>query len=293
MQSVNTWRCRDRLLAFRARPLLMGILNVTPDSFSDGGCYATFERAVAHARTLISEGADIIDVGGESTRPGAAAVSVQAELDRVVPVIDAIRQASDVPLSVDTSKAAVAEAALEAGADIVNDVTAGDGDAAMLPLAARYGCGLVLMHMQGTPSKMQANPHYEDVVGEVETFLSDRALAAMAAGVPRACLMVDPGIGFGKTVAHNLALLAATRRLANGAFPVLVGLSRKRFLAAMTGRPVGQRLSGSLAALAYCAANRAAVMRVHDVAASRDAVEVVSAIRAAEGGEGDASCQAC
>ncbi len=281
MQIGNTWRCGDRLLEFGARPLLMGILNVTPDSFSDGGCFVAADVAVERALRMVDEGAEIVDIGGESSRPGAAPVDGEEESARVVPVIEALRLQRDVPISIDTTKASVARAAVGAGASIVNDISAGMLDSGLLDVAAESGCGLVLMHMQGTPQTMQRDPHYADVVSEVSDFLQERIVAAQAAGVARECIAVDPGIGFGKTLAHNLALLAATRELAAGGVPVLIGLSRKRFLEELTGRGVEQRLAGSLAALVYCALSGAAVMRVHDVAESRDALLVAAAIATA------------
>jgi len=273
------WRCRDRLLAFERRPLVMGIVNVTPDSFSDGGRHTAPRSAAEHARRLIDEGADIVDVGGESTRPGARPVGPEEELARVLPVVRALCEQTDALVSIDTTKAAVARACLEAGAHIINDVSALQWDPEMAPLAARTGAGVVLMHMQGKPRTMQQAPHYEDVVREVCAFLEERIRAAAAQGVAEQALAVDPGIGFGKTVSHNIQLLAGTQRLAALGRPVLIGLSRKSFLGKLTGREVGDRLCASIAALSFCVARGAHVMRVHDVKESCDAVEVAARLR--------------
>lgn len=264
------------------RPAVMGIVNVTPDSFADGGRFLAPEAAIAHALTLLDEGADILDIGGESTRPGAERVPTGTEIDRVAPVIAGILAARpQTLLSIDTSKAAVAEAALAAGAVIVNDVTAGRDDA-MLPLIARAGAGVVLMHMRGEPRTMQAETAYDDVVAEVHHFLRERVAAAVAAGVPEDCIVLDPGIGFGKDLGGNLRLLAALPDLASLGFPVLLGASRKSFISALTGADVATRLPGSLAA-AHCAlACRRAIVRVHDVAATVQYLAVAAAIAAVE-----------
>ncbi len=259
----------------------MGILNVTPDSFFDGGRHAGLDAALAHARRLIAAGADVVDVGGESTRPGAAPLPADDELARVVPVVAALRHESDVPISVDTTKAAVAAAALDAGADVVNDVSAGRFDPGLLPLVAARGAGVVLMHMQGTPATMQAAPHYDDVVAEVRDFLRERAAAAIGAGVDPARIWVDPGIGFGKRRQDNLDLLAHLDALVTLGFPVLVGASRKGFLATAASETPDDRLAASLAAAALAATNGAAIVRVHDVAATRRALALADAVRAA------------
>jgi dihydropteroate synthase len=253
----------------------MGVLNVTPDSFSDGGRYAGVDEAVAAAHAMAAAGAAIVDVGGESTRPGAAPVGPAAELDRVLPVLEMLR---DLPVSIDTRHAAVARRALEAGAVVVNDVTAG-ADPAMLPLVAEHGAAVVLMHMRGEPGTMQDAPHYEDVVGEVEAFLLDRAAAAASVGVARERILLDPGIGFGKTLAHNLALVGALPRLADHGYPVLMGVSRKRFLGDITGRATADRGAATVAAVALCAKAGAAIVRVHDVPAALDAVRIAEAVR--------------
>jgi len=262
------------------RPLVMGVLNVTPDSFSDGARFLDVESALAQARRLIGEGADILDVGGESTRPGAEPVSADEEIARVVPVIEAIRRMSDVRLSVDTMKPAVARAALAAGAQMWNDVTALAGSPESLAVAAEAGCEVVLMHMQGKPRTMQRRPHYDDVVIEVAAFLAARADEAMAAGVARERIWLDPGLGFGKTAAHSLALLRELGRLTTLGFPVLVGASRKSFVGALAvdGSGPGDRLGGSIAAALLAVRAGAAAVRVHDVAATRQALAILSAV---------------
>jgi dihydropteroate synthase len=250
----------------------MGIVNVTPDSFSDGGRYFDPGAALAHARQLIDEGADILDIGGESTRPGAPEVGADEEMRRVLPLIEALRE-TGVPLSVDTSKAAVMEAALAAGACIVNDVYALRQPGALERVAAS-DCGVVLMHMQGVPRTMQAAPHYGDVVAEVGTFLRARRDALLAAGVAADRIVIDPGFGFGKTPQHNWALLANLSRLDVGEAPLLVGVSRKSMIGQATGRAVDARLPGSVAAALIAVQRGAAIVRVHDVAATRDALAV-------------------
>jgi dihydropteroate synthase len=264
------------------RPQVMGIVNVTPDSFSDGGRHFSPEAALAHARALIAAGADLLDIGGESTRPGAEPVGEAEELARVLPLIRALRAESPVPLSIDTFKPAVARAAVEAGVSIWNDVTALGWAPESLETAAGLGCEVVLMHMQGEPRTMQQDPVYADVVTEVRDFLARRAEAAVAAGIAPARVWLDPGIGFGKTAQHNLELLANLEALTALGFPVLLGVSRKRFLGALTPVVAGptERLGGSLAgALAGTRAGCAAV-RVHDVAETVQALEVWTAIEA-------------
>jgi dihydropteroate synthase len=265
---------------------VMGILNTTPDSFSDGGLWADPANALARARSMAEEGAEIIDVGGESTRPGAAPVSIQQELDRVIPVIEAIVAETEVTVSVDTSKPEVMQAAVAAGARIINDVLAlRQGDA--LATAARLAVPVCLMHMQGRPRDMQAHPQYDDVVAEVETFLLERARACEHAGINRANILIDPGFGFGKNLEHNIELFRALPRLCNGEYPVLVGVSRKSMLGALTGRPVAERQAASVAAALLAAAHGAAVVRVHDVAQTVDALKVLRALdgEAASGGD--------
>jgi dihydropteroate synthase len=259
----------------------MGILNVTPDSFYDGGHHADRDAALAHARALVAEGADLIDVGGESSRPGALPITVDEECARVVPVVEALRRESAVAISVDTTKAAVAAAALTAGADVVNDISAGRFDGAMLPLVAARGATIVLMHMQGTPATMQDAPRYDDVLAEVEAFLAGRVAAAIAGGIARNRIWIDPGIGFGKGQEHNLTLLAGLGRLRRFELPILVGASRKRFLAAPGDDDPADRLAASLAAATLATAAGATIVRVHDVAATRRATALADAWRRA------------
>ncbi len=272
------WRCRDRVFRLDGTPLVMGIVNVTPDSFSDGGRYADPDRAVAHAEQLLGDGADLLDVGGESTRPGADPVPAATECERVVPVIEALARRGGVVLSVDTTKRAVAEAALAAGAHAINDISAFEADPGLAGVARAYGAGVILMHRQGTPRTMQQNPVYGDVVAEVRDYLEARAAWAESQGLDPATLAVDPGIGFGKTAAHNVALLAGLAALRRLGRPLVVGVSRKRFLEALTGRPVAERLAGTLAAAAFCVGEGAQVLRVHDVRETRDAMRVLGAL---------------
>lgn len=259
-----------------ARPLIMGILNVTPDSFSDGGAFFDHDRAVARARAMMSDGADIIDVGGESTRPGAVSVSADEERRRVIPVIQALASSPDVLLSVDTMKASVARDALAAGCHIINDVSALTHDPAMVDVVRETRAGVVLMHMRGEPRTMQDHPAYTDVVGEVAAYLAERLAALVAAGLDVRSLAVDPGIGFGKTPDHNVALLAGLTALTALGRPVVVGLSRKSFLGRITGREVADRLAGSLAGMAFALLNGASIVRVHDVKESCDAARVLA-----------------
>jgi dihydropteroate synthase len=269
--AAATWTVRGRALSL-ARPLIMGIVNVTPDSFSDGGRHATRDSALAHALRLIEEGADILDIGGESTRPGAAGVTQAEEMERVVPLVAALA-GRGVPLSVDTSKPAVMRAALDAGADIVNDVTALQAPGAIATIAAS-GCGVVLMHMQGEPRTMQVAPRYEDVVAEVVAFLRDRLAAVSEAGITPDRVALDPGFGFGKTVEHNFRLLRELPRLLALGCPVLAGLSRKSMLGAVTGRAVDERVTASVVGAVLAAERGARLLRVHDVAATRDGLRV-------------------
>lgn len=259
-------------------PLVMGIVNVTPDSFSDGGSYLEARDAIAHGRELRAAGAGVLDVGGESTRPGAPAVEAADELTRVMPVIETLAADHEpVRISVDTSKAIVAEAALAAGAEIVNDVTA-LADPAMAGVCARAGCGVILMHMRGTPRTMQDDPVYEDVVADVRAQLADRMRYAIESGIDEEKIWLDPGIGFGKTVEHNLSLIAGLDRLTGLGRPVVVGASRKNFIGEITGRQVGDRLGGSLAASMLALANGAEVLRVHDVAETVEAIRVTEQV---------------
>jgi len=257
----------------------MGVVNVTPDSFSDGGSYADTAQAIAHGGALVAEGADIVDVGGESTRPGAAAVPVKEEAARVLPVVRAL--AGAVTVSVDTYKAAVAAAALDAGAEIVNDVSGGALDPELLAVVARHRAYVVLGHMRGTPAEMQGHARYTDVVREVKSELSERIDAAIAAGVAGTHILVDPGLGFAKSGAHNLSLLAGLAEIAALGMPVVVGASRKSFLGALTGRDAGERETATAAANTAAILNGAAMVRVHDVRTQKDAIAVADAIKRA------------
>jgi dihydropteroate synthase len=260
-------------------PLLMGVVNVTPDSFSDGGAFLDPAHAVDHALRLVDEGAAILDIGGESTRPGADPTPEAEELARVIPVIKALATQTAAVLSIDTRKPAVARAAIEAGASMWNDVSALTYEPESLSVAAALSCRIVLMHAQGDPKTMQQNPHYDDVVGEVKSELEARICACEEAGVDRARLLVDPGIGFGKTLAHNLALLGGLERLKAIGPPLVLGASRKRFIAALDrDGPPAARMGGSIAAALAGAARGAAIIRIHDVAATRQALNVFSAI---------------
>ena len=259
----------------------MGIVNVTPDSFSDGGLYFDAARAIAHGRELVEAGADVLDIGGESTRPGADPVGEQEELDRVLPVIEGL--AGTVPISVDTSKAGVARAAIEAGAAIVNDVTALRGDPDMAAVCSGAGVEVVLMHMLGEPRTMQDDPRYADPVSEIRDFLLERARFALGHGIERGRIWIDPGIGFGKTVSHNLALLGGTGDLAATGFPVLVGASRKAFIGRIDeGAAEADRLGGTIAACLAAAERGASMLRVHDVAPVVQALRVQERIAAGE-----------
>ena len=259
------------------RPLVMGIVNVTPDSFSDGGRFASTALAITHAQQLIKDGADILDIGGESTRPGAAEVSEQEELDRVLPVIEGLRGIS-VPISIDTCKPQVMRAALAAGASMVNDINALLAEGA-LDAVCGSDAAVCLMHKQGTPKNMQQQPQYQDVIAEVSAFLRDRIAAAEAAGIARDRIVIDPGFGFGKTLAHNLDLLRELETFCALGVPVLAGLSRKSMLGAITGRDVTERLAASVAAALLAVQRGAAIVRVHDVRETVDALKVWDAIR--------------
>lgn len=262
------------------RTRIMGVLNVTPDSFSDGGRHADWGQAVTRGLEMLQQGADILDIGGESTRPGADPVSDTEESHRVIPVIKALRaQAPKALISIDTSKASVAEAALEAGVDILNDVTAGLGDPRMMDLAAESGAGYILMHMRGTPRTMQMNPEYHDVAAEVLAFLRERMRTAEARGVDPHQIALDPGIGFGKRLEHNLQLIAGLGAFASTGRPLMLGVSRKRWLGTLTGREVNDRLAASLAGAAACVERGANIIRVHDVIESCDMVRVIDSIR--------------
>jgi dihydropteroate synthase len=272
----NKWLAEP---AAARRPLVFGVLNATPDSFSDGGQFSDAESAADFAARLINDGADCIDCGGESTRPGAGPVSADEQIRRVIPVIRMIRQRSDVVISIDTTSAAVAAAALDAGAEVINDISAGRFDAEMLALTSRRGVPIILMHMQGTPATMQNAPVYQNVTAEVAQFLIERRDAAVAAGIRRENILLDPGIGFGKTVSHDLQLLRDTRELAGLGHPLVVGVSRKKFIGRILEEPdPKQRVFGTAAAVAYTVANGAAAVRVHDVGPITQVVRMTRAI---------------
>jgi dihydropteroate synthase len=270
------WRCRHRIIDL-TRPVVMGILNVTPDSFSDGNRYARIDAALARAAQIVAEGAAIVDVGGESTRPGAAAVDESEEIARVVPVIEGIAAASQIAISIDTSKPKVMAAAVKAGACIVNDVYALRAPGAR-SFASESQVGVCLMHMQGEPRTMQDDPRYEDVVAEVSEFLTRERDECMRSGVARDAIALDPGLGFGKSLAHNLTLLRSLAHFAALDSPLLVGVSRKSFIGRVLGRPVDDRLYGGLGLAALAVAEGARIIRTHDVGATCDAVGMVSAV---------------
>jgi dihydropteroate synthase len=272
---VVKWAIAGGVLSIGSRPLVMGIVNVTPDSFSDGGRFFSSDAALAHGLKLAAQGADILDIGGESTRPGAAVVSVAEEIGRVVPVIEALAKRTSIPLSIDTSKAEVARASLAAGARIVNDVTGLTGDPDMAATIRDFGAGVIVMHMQGTPATMQLNPHYENVVADVSGFFERQLHAASAADLASEQIALDPGIGFGKTSAHNREIMAHLEEFQRFGRPVCLGVSRKGFINHLVGadRPVERRLAGGLGLVCYALARRAVqIVRVHDVEETRDAI---------------------
>lgn len=275
--SVRTIRCGRRTLLLH-RTLIMGVVNVTPDSFSDGGLFLDAERAVEHAKRLVEEGADIVDVGGESSRPGSDPVTGEEELNRVGPVVTALAKKLNVPISIDTYKPGTADRCLDLGATMVNDIT-GLRCAAMRQVVARHDVPAVIMHMKGEPKTMQENPSYGDVVSDVKDFLARRALVAEQSGVRQ--VVIDPGIGFGKTVAHNMTLLRRLSELKALPYPVLIGVSRKSSIGQITGATVDERLPGTLAATAIAVLNGADVVRVHDVKECSQAVQIAEAIRSA------------
>jgi dihydropteroate synthase len=275
----------DAWLLSADRPtLVMGVLNVTPDSFSDGSRFFDPRAAVEHARRMVDAGADLVDIGGESTRPGAERTDSEEQIRRIRPVFEALGGKIDAVLSVDTTRAGVAEAAIDHGAYLINDISAATDDAAMLPLAAKRGVPIALMHMQGQPATMQRAPAYGDVVAEVLAHLRERIAAAAGAGVPPHRILIDPGIGFGKDLGHNLALLRNLSRFASLNHPLLLGVSRKGFIGRITGEPEpSARLFGTAAAVAWCVANHANVVRVHDVEQMSKVVRLIEAIRRAPG----------
>jgi dihydropteroate synthase len=273
------FQARHHQFEFPRSPVLMGIVNVTPDSFSDGGRFLDSGRAVEHALQLAAEGAEILDIGGESTRPGAASVSVSDELARVIPVIQALARQTDRIISIDTQKPEVAAAAVAAGAAIINDIAAHRTDPAMWESVARTGAGYICMHMQGTPQTMQESPHYADVVTEVREFFEDRLQRLIAVGVRPEQVALDVGIGFGKTVEHNVALLAAISSFQMLGRPLVLGVSRKSFIGKLAGSLTDDRLAGSIAATMMAVHDGVQLVRTHDVAATRQALQVVTAIR--------------
>ena len=280
----RTWKAREHEVLIDQGTAIMGVLNVTPDSFSDGGRHAETDRAVTRGLEMAEQGARIIDVGGESTRPGSDPVSPAEEMARVVPVIERLAGRTASLISIDTTKAAVARAALEAGAHIVNDVSGLMFDPEMAGVVREFDAGLVIMHMRGTPKSMQADPRYDDVVGEVASFLAAQVQTACRAGIAVDRIAVDPGIGFGKTLEHNLALIRHLPRLTEmTGRPVLVGLSRKRWIGAITGREVDDRLAGSLAAMAFAIGRGARIIRAHDVKESCDVARMIDTLSLIEG----------
>lgn len=281
-KSHSIWRCRGREIVCGQKTLIMGILNATPDSFSDGGRFQTLELAVTRGLQMVEDGADIIDVGGESTRPGAAPVQILEEIARTDPIIGKLREKTDALISIDTCHAETARAALAAGADIINDISA-LADPEMVNVAAETSAGLVLMHMQGTPETMQKNPSYSDVVSNVWNFLEERMEFAVERGVDPEQICLDPGIGFGKTEEHNLALLRGIPMFGSSGRPVLIGASRKSFIGRITGREKpSDRLAGSLAVAAFSILRGAQILRVHDVKESCDTARLVDTLRSNE-----------
>jgi dihydropteroate synthase len=273
-------RLRDRELPLTGRCLVMGIVNVTPDSFSDGGQFVQTDAAIAQGLELVRQGADLLDIGGESTRPGSQPVTLDEELGRVLPVVTALAQQTCVPISIDTSKAEVARACLSAGAHLVNDVTGLAGDANMPAVIRDLGAGAIVMHMQGTPATMQVAPQYDDVVTDLSRYFTERLQSLTAFGIPADAIAIDPGIGFGKTREHNITLLSKLAEFAKLGRPICLGVSRKGFLGKLLDRPVEQRLAGSLAAAAYALSQNAVqIVRVHDVAETRDLVTVWDVLR--------------
>lgn len=280
---ASAWQLRTRKLQFGVRPVLMGIVNVTPDSFSDGGKFLGVEQAVEHALRLVADGADILDIGGESTRPYSEAVPEEEELQRVVPVVAALAEQVTVPISIDTSKSRVARAALDAGAEIVNDVTGLEGDPRMVPLVAEHQPGVCVMHMQGTPQTMQDNPQYDDVVSEVAEYLAQRREVLVGSGIEASRICLDPGIGFGKTHQHNLTLMAGCGSLHNLGCPLLVGHSRKGFLAKILGDKEADRTVATVGSALALATQGVQVIRIHDVRPVHEALLAFAAVGGIDG----------
>jgi dihydropteroate synthase len=285
-QRASRWRLRTRELELGRRPLLMGVVNVTPDSFSDGGRYLAAQAAADHALALAAEGADLIDLGGESTRPCSVGISADEELRRVLPVLERLAGRLAVPLSIDTSKAVVAHAALDAGAEIINDVTGLEGDPAMVSVARDTNAGVCVMHMRGTPATMQDDPQYDDVSAEVAAYLRDRRDALVAAGIAAERIALDPGIGFGKSHVHNAELLAGCHRLHALGCPLVVGTSRKGFIARVLQDKERDRTYGTIGACLALAAQGVQVLRVHDVRAVREALLLFEAAGGIDGQAG-------
>jgi len=277
----NGMRLGKHTLPIGKRTCIMGILNVTPDSFSDGGLYCDPAKAVERAVQMVSEGADILDIGGESSRPGAKSITLEEEIKRVIPVVKAVKERLDVPLSVDTYKSEVAKRALEAGASIINDITALSGDASMAKTVAEFDAAVVLMHMKGDPGTMQDNPSYGDVIEEVSAYLLDSIARAEQAGIDPEKIIIDPGIGFGKTLEHNLSILHDLVRFRLLGKPVLVGSSRKSFIGSLTGKDAEDRVFGTAATLTAAIMNGADIVRIHDISQMKDVVNVSDAIREA------------
>jgi dihydropteroate synthase len=275
---ITKIRIRDQIFDTRKKTYIMGILNVTPDSFSDGGQYPDVNSALEAALTMANEGADIIDIGGESTRPGAEPIALETELNRVIPVIEAIRKHSNIPISIDTYKSVVAEKALQTGADMINDISGLRFDPEMAAKIKKYNAAVVIMHMQGKPRNMQDNPTYQNLVDEILHFLNDSVQLAISSGIDRNQIIIDPGIGFGKSVEDNYRLIRYLREFQSLGQPILIGLSRKSFIGKLLDLPVDQRLEGSLASLAAAILNGADFVRVHDVKESARAVKVIDSI---------------
>jgi len=272
------WRCKERSFDLTVKPLIMGVLNLTPDSFSDGSRYGSVHEAVAAAEKMVTDGADILDIGGESTRPGAEPVSAEEETERVIPVIEKLAGRLNVPISIDTWKATVAKAALNAGAEIVNDISAMTFDPAMPETVAESGAAVVLMHSRGRPAEMQKSTCYSDIVSEVMAFLDTRIQAAILAGIDKERIVIDPGIGFGKSASGNMELIRRLHEFHMLNRPILIGTSRKSFIGTALSREVSERIFGTAASVTVAMMNGASIFRVHDVAAMRDTVDMVRAI---------------
>ncbi len=278
MRREYTLKVNGKDITLGRRTLIMGILNITPDSFSDGGSYFDREKAVAQGIQLLQEGADILDIGGESTRPGSESVSAREEAERVLPVISALRERTDIPISIDTTKVEVAREALAAGANIINDISALRFDPEILQLAAEREVPVILMHMQGNPKTMQAAPYYKNLLLEIKEFLAERIRAAVIAGIKKENIILDPGIGFGKTLEHNLKLIKNLNFLEDLDRPILVGISRKAFIGKILDLPPDERLEGTIASALLSMLHGAHILRVHDLAAVKRAVQVAEAI---------------